>query len=281
MADGLLQPLGSPETGLFASFLYPLRAADSLAMVAVMGIVFWIFAVLVPEYCLGVWNDANSLGTPSMGMLVILISALPGLLLLPLILIYTLQYLGRVLVSSARGETVPPRLPDRNFDGLLHGLSPWCIWLVFGITLGPLPLLLYVIWGDQPNFSTYLLLGGLILFGLPHVQVALMMSFLHDRPLAASAPSVISALMCHGISFLPMFLKNLLLVGLLALLVALTLAVRKSYFGIYLLMTLACWGCAIWCSIVVLRILGLHYFQHRDSLKWNRSEPRWGVAWRF
>ena len=105
--------------------LYPLRGAETLAMVTVMGTTFWGFTILVPEYCLGVWADASAMGTPSMGMLVILISALPALLLLPLIVIYMMQYLGRVLVSSAMGDTVPPRTPDRNFDGLFSGLSPW------------------------------------------------------------------------------------------------------------------------------------------------------------
>ena len=111
-------------------------------MVTVMGTTFWGFTILVPEYCLGVWADASAMGTPSMGMLVILISAIPALLLLPLVVIYLLQYLGRVLVSSAMGDTVPPRTPDRNFDGLFSGLSPWLIWLVFGGLLGLSPLVL-------------------------------------------------------------------------------------------------------------------------------------------
>jgi hypothetical protein len=281
MADGLLQPLCNPETGFLASILYPLRGAESLAIVAAMCIFFWIFTVLIPEYCLGVWNDASNLGTPSMGILVILISALPAFLLLPLILIYTLQYLGRVLVSSAKGETVPPRLPDRNFDGLLQGLSPWCVWMVFGIALGPLPLLLYALWADPTNPSRYLYLSSLFLLGLPYIQVALIMSFLHDRPLAALAPSVITTLLCHARSFLPTHLKTWPVVGLPALVIVLTFALREGYFGVYLLMALACWGFVIWCSIVMMRILGLYYFHHKDSLNWNHSSPRWGITWRL
>ena len=145
MADGFLAPLAGSDASVWASILYPLRGAESLAMVAIMGAIFWAFTILVPEYCLGVWDDANALGTPSMGMLVILISALPALILFPLALIYTLQYLGRVLVSSAMGETVPPRTPDRNFEGFFSGLYPWFIWLVFGAAVGLLPLLLSVL----------------------------------------------------------------------------------------------------------------------------------------
>jgi hypothetical protein len=250
-------------------------------MIAALGIFFWIFTVLVPEYCLGVWNDASNLGTPSMGGLVILISALPAFLLLPLILIYALQYLGRVLISSAKGEPIPPRMPDRNFDGLLRGLSPWCVWIIFGIALGPVPFPLYVLWSDQTVPSRYLFIGTLFLLGLPYMQIALMMAFLHDHPLAAFAPCVITVLLRHARSFLPTVLKTLPLVGLPGLAVALTFALREDHFWVYLLLTLACWGLVVWCSIVMLRILGLHYFRQKDSLKWNYSKPRWGISWRL
>jgi len=127
MADGFLPPLNHPETRALVSILYPLRSAEAMAMVVIPAIVFWVFTILVPEYCLGLWADANMMGTPSMGMLVILISSLPVAFLLPLIAVYMLQYLGRVLVSSAMGDTVPPRTPDRNFEGFFRGLGPWFI----------------------------------------------------------------------------------------------------------------------------------------------------------
>ena len=149
LAGGLLRPLGSPESGLIGSLLYPLRGAEAVAIAVVMGSIFWGFTILLPEYCLAIWADANSLGTPSMGMLVVLISAIPALLLLPLFVIYLLQYLGRVLVSNARGDLVPPRMPDRNFDGIFHGLSPWLIWLVLGVSVGLLPFALLISLGDR------------------------------------------------------------------------------------------------------------------------------------
>src|SRR5262249_52770898 len=40
MADGFLPPLTRPETGTLASFLYPFRGAEALAMVAIMGTAF-------------------------------------------------------------------------------------------------------------------------------------------------------------------------------------------------------------------------------------------------
>ena len=193
MADGFLAPLAGSDRSVWASILYPLRSAEALAMVAIMGAIYWVFTILVPEYCLGVWDDANALGAPSMGMLIILISALPALLLLPLALIYTLQYLGRVLVSSARGETVPPRTPDRNFEGFFSGLYPWFIWLVFGAAVGLLPLLLSALFTDFAILSDPVRAAGLAMLGLPYALMALMLAFFHDHPLAATPAGVIGA----------------------------------------------------------------------------------------
>ena len=281
MADGLLPPLSHPETSVLASMLYPLRGAETLAMVAVMGVIFWGFATLVPEYCLGIWADANMLGTPSMGMLVILISAIPALLLLPVIIIYMLQYLGRVLVSSAMGDTAPPRMPDRNFDGLFNGLYPWLTWLILGGLISLSPLALFAFLGDQPILEKPLLIVGLMTLGLPHAMTALMMSFLHDYPLAAAPPGVIYALLRHGRSFLPTLFQSSVLVTLGGGAFALTLMLRTSHFWLYLTLAMGCWVIAIWIAIVTMRVLGLHYHRHRDSLKWQRADPRWGVSWRL
>jgi len=280
MADGFLSPLSQPETGIVASFLYPLRGAEAMAMIVIMATAFWGFTILVPEYWLSVWADANSLGTPSMGMLVILISGLPGLLLLPLILIYLLQYLGRVLVSTAMGETAPPRTPDRNFDGFFTGLSPWFAWLILGFAVGLLPLAVFVFSSHQPILGNFVPIG-LLVFSLPYMLVALMMSFLHDHPLAATPPGVIGVLLRYGGPFVPTLLKVFALLGFAAATIAVTLAVRASFFWGYICMALGCWAGVIWAMIVGMRILGLHYFHHKDSLKWHHDHPRWGVSWRL
>jgi hypothetical protein len=274
MADGFLAPLAGSDTSAWASILYPLRGAESVAMVAIMGAIFWAFTILVPEYCLGVWDDANALGTPSMGMLVILISALPALLLFPVALIYTLQYLGRVLVSSAMGETVPPRTPDRNFEGFFSGLYPWFIWLVFGAVVGLLPLMLSVLFTDFAILGDPVRAAGLAMLGLPYALMALMMAFLHDHPLAATPMGVIDALIRHGGSFLPAMIKVTAVLGLAAMMFVFVLSMRTGHFWLYLLAALGCWAMAIWTCIVVMRIMGVHYFRHQDRLKWQVCRTR-------
>jgi hypothetical protein len=260
MADGFLAPLAGSDTSAWASILYPLRGAESVAMVVIMGAIFWVFTILVPEYCLGVWNDASALGTPSMGTLVVLISALPALLLFPLALIYTLQYLGRVMVSSAMGETVPPRTPDRNFEGFFSGLYPWFIWLVFGAVVGLLPLMLSVLLTDFAILSDPVRAASLAFLGLPYALVALMVAFLHDHPLVTTPMGVISVLMRHGVFFLPAVIKVTAVLGLAATVFIFVLSMRTGYFWLYLLAALGCWTIAIWTGIVAMRIMGVHYF---------------------
>jgi hypothetical protein len=281
VAGELLPVLRHPETSILASMLYPLRGAETLAMVAVMSVIFWGFTILVPEYCMGIWADASTLGTPSMGMLVILISALPVLLLLPLVIIYLLQYLGRVLVSSAMGDIVPPRTPDRNFDGLFSGLSPWLTWLVLGGLISLSPLALFAFLEDQPILEKPLLIIGLVMLGLPYALTSLMLAFLNDRPSAAAPHGVLFAWLRHGRLFFPVLLQSSAIIAMSCMAFVLSLMLRLGHFWLYLAMALGCWGLAIWMAIVLMRVLGLHYHRHFDSLKWQRADPRWGVRWRL
>ena len=250
-------------------------------MVTVMGATFWGFTILVPEYCLGVWADASAMGTPSMGMLVILISALPALLLLPLIVIYLLQYLGRVLVSSAMGETVPPRTPDRNFDGLLSGLSPWLIWLIFGGLLGLSPLVLLAYLRDRPMTENPFLIVVCASLGLPYALTSLMLSFLHDRPWAAAPPGVLGTLLRHGFSLLPVLLQVSVILGLGGVAFVLASMLRASHFWVYLASGAGLLGT---CDLD---------FPRRDAhpraalpskpgpVEMAACRPRWGVNWRL
>jgi hypothetical protein len=245
-------------------------------LVAILSVFFWVFTVAIPEYCVVVWEDSNSLGTPSMGMLIMLISALPVLFLLPFFLIYLLQFLGRVLVSSAKGEIVPPRPPDRNFDGFFSGLTPWLVWFVLGL-LPPLALAYLM---DPAFAANPLLLLVLSLLGIPYATTALMMSFFHDRPFAATPWGVTVALAKHGFILFPTLLRVGVLTGLTALSCAFAFLLRASHFWLYLIMLLCWWGIGIWISIVEMRVLGVCYASHKDRLDWQSDHPRWGPAWR-
>jgi hypothetical protein len=281
MSDGLLPLQQEPESSWLTSFLYPLRGAESMGMLAAIGVLAWALTVLVPEYCLQAMADTEAMGASLLGLFFVWIAVLPTFFLGPLVLAFWLQYLGRILVSSAMGECAPPRSPDRNFDGFLHGLSPWLIWLVLGLGVGLIPAMLWAFpggrfTGDLPWQSL-----ALAAVALPYILAALMLSFLHDDAMAAMPWGVLLGLVRLGLSFL--ILSGLIAsaLGLVAECFVLALTIRAHAFWPYLPIALVCWILFLWCQMAIVRLLGLHYFRHKDSLRWHRAHPRWGVAWRL
>src|SRR5262249_52806637 len=131
-----------------------------------------------------------------------LVSILPVLILSPLAVAYWLQYLGRVLVSSAIGETKPPRSPDRNFDGCFSGISPWFIWLVLGVGVGCSPVIYYALSLESVTDASVTLISSLVVLGLPYTLIALMLAFLHDDALAPKPWTCIASIVRVGGSYL-------------------------------------------------------------------------------
>ena len=275
LAGGILPPLRATEKTWFASILYPLRSVDSLAVIGWLTGIFWLFTILVPEYCLGLIADTDDMGTPTLGKLIALISILPVAFLLPFAIFYWLQYLGRVVVASGMGETIPPRTPDRNFGGFLNGISPWFVWLCLGLGVGLLPAVLVQNFGS-PSIVWSLALAAL---ALPYILAALLMTFLHDHNLAATPLGVFVALFLLGRSFLLLcvFIAGLFAAG--AGIFALALLLRQNYFKTYLVASVGCWAIFIFLSIVAMRVLGNFYHPRHKSLGWVTNRPRWGVTW--
>jgi hypothetical protein len=280
MTDGLLPVLSQPEADWLTSFLHPLRAAESLAVIAAIGVLAWVFTVLAPEYCLQVMADTESMGASLLGQLFVWIAVLPIVFVGPLLLSYWLQYLGRVLVSSAMGECAPPRTPDRNFDGFFNGLSPWFVWLILGLGVGLAPALWWTFAGGRSaeSVSLSILFAGA---ALPYILAALMLSFLHDDAMAAMPWGVLIGLVRLGLPFL--LLSGLIAIALggVAMCFALAVLLRARVFWPYVLLALPCWLVFLWVQIAAMRLLGVFYYLRKDSLRWNHEHPRWGVAWRL
>jgi hypothetical protein len=280
MADGILPVQSKPETGWLVSFLYPLRGAESLAMVAAVGFILWIFGVLVPEYCLQTMADTTKMGASLLGMLFVLIAVMPVVFLGPMLVSYWLQFLGRVLVSSAMGECAPPRTPDRNFDGFLNGLSPWFIWTILGLGVGLIPAAWWGGTGGLEGGGSWLAVA-LAAAALPYILAALMLSFLHDDAVAAMPWGVILGLVRLGPAFLMLSGLVAAALGFAGGSVALALMVRSRAFWPYLLIALVCCFILVWMQMVIMRLLGVFYFHHKEALRWQRADLRWGVAWRL
>jgi hypothetical protein len=279
-SGGLLPSLDAPESWWFPSLLYPVRGAETMGFMGILGTAFWILTILIPEYCRTLMSDADSMGATSMGYLVALITSLPAIILIPPTLFYLLQFLGRVLVSSAMGEIIPPRLPDRNFDGFFSGLSAWFTWLLMGVTVAFLPYVAFRLFGGDHS-TNRVLAFGLLALGFPYALMALMMSFLHDHALAAKPSGVLGALQRVFPSFLGICVVIVTALGAANGVFALASLLYENHFWLYVFACLASWTCALGIMIAVMRIAGLYYYRHKDVLRWHRDVPRWGVTWKL
>jgi hypothetical protein len=281
LGGGLLPAVHAPETSLFGSLLYPLRAPESMGMIALLTLVWWIMLSAIPEYCLTLMGTADELGKGLLGQFIALLSILPVVFLFPFSLLYCLQYLSRVLVASAMGDAHQPRTPDRNFDGFFTGLSPWFIWLVLGVGVGLLPAIAYAQTSTSTGRAHMLLIVGLGASGIPYMVMALMMAFVHDHPFAATPWGVAIAMFRLGGSYilLCIFVGSAILL-LLAIVIVLLL-LRDNHFWIYLLLSVGGWAALNWIAITVMRALGNFYHHHKDVLRWNREHLRWGARWRL
>lgn len=268
------KPPPEPEPWFPPPLLFPGRNPEGVVVTASIGFSLWVLATLVPEYCLALVADADGLGALPMGHLVGIVTAFPFALFAPLMAIYWLQYLGRVLVSAAEGERNPPRPPDRNMDGLLGELPAWLSWSVLGLSIGALPLALGC--AGRPWDSERALALGL--FGLPYVLMALLLTFLHDDSFAARPWAVVWNLVRVGPSFLILSLVTAALLGAGAASIAGLMAVRGNHFRWYIAGTLAGWSLLVWMTLVAMHTLGAYVYARRDELGWQRAQPWWAVG---
>ena len=266
-----------PEAWWWPDLVYPLRKVEGLMMVASLGTVSWVLTVLLPELGLAFISDAEKLGSGTLGKLFALIVAIPGLLLSPFAISFGWQYLGRVLVSSAMGEVVPPRPPDRNFEGLFGGLAPWLVWLVAGASIGFGPAAWYALSRSRAEPGSPVVLFGLAAIGLPYALMALMMTFLDDGGIPRPG-GVLGALARLNVSFaVPCSVVALL--GLVSgWTFSTTLSFRADAYWTYVMAGLACWLLAWWSAIVAMRALGVFYHHHGSILRWHREKPWWSVG---
>ena len=261
--------------------LYPARGtAEALGVIGTLSVVLWIFTILIPEYCASLQRDADSMGAGPMGYLISLVTSLPAFLLTPLAVFYALQYLARVLVARAMGDPVPPRSPDRNFDGFLSGLGPWLIWFFLSGAIAALPLLVSrLFYESEPIPMTTLASVGLV--ALPYGLMVLMLSFLHDDQWAAKPWVVAEMIVKLNVSFAILCISVAAVATLSVLPFVAVKALYEKSFWVYIPATLFAWSIAIWGAIVIMGTVGGFYYKHRGQLRWHQERPRWGVAWKL
>jgi hypothetical protein len=268
--DGLIRPPGELETRLRDSLLYPLWGGTGLSLLLTMPPLFWLTSLPTISVIAALLTEGVS-ATTRFGVMFLL----PVVPCFAFLLSYTLLYLGRVLVSSALGETHHPRWPSWDLEEMVRGIFRWIWAAAVGVVLGGVPAVAYwVICGDLDPLDLVILVE-LFALGAVYAQMALLASILHDDPLGANPITVIQGIIRIGWSYLrPCLVSGAFLVlgigafaGVCAIAHPLLTAVALWAF----------WVMILYLAMVALRVLGLCYHHRSRALGWFGERPRWGV----
>ncbi len=258
-SDGLVVPPDHAETRLVVSLGYPLWNSSGLAVLIFLPPLL-LFAT-APLFAI-VPMIASGTAFAVIGI----VFMVPQFLLLAAVFGYVLLFLGRVLTTSAAGETTQPRSPGRDLSEIARGLSRWSWAIVVGGLVGGLPPLLYWFWCGDVDWLDRIVLVDLIVPGMAYAQMALLAALIHESPLAANPITVTAAILRLGWSYLSPCLFTgsclLILAGLFHAVLQITSELGQ---------VVAAWGfwvAALYAAMVVLRRLGLFCFRHAVILDW-------------
>ena len=156
--------------------------------------------------------------------------------------------------------------------------SPGCSW-AWALACSRAALCRNLVNSTSPG--SVLLTLGFAGLGLPYILAALLMTFLHDRDLAANPLGVFTALFQLGSSFLLLCAFIACLLAAVEGIFVLVFMLRNDYFKTYLLASVPFWTLFVWITIVVMRLLGNYYHPRQKALGWIQDRPRWGVLWKL
>lgn len=259
---------------LFSCLLFPISDGPGVALLVVMPPLLFVLSLPVFDWIAIV--DPFRRGDWALGLLALPIF-LPLLLSFTMTLGYTLLVLGQMLVSSALGEPDQPNWPEWNPETIAEGLGRWLWAGVFGLTLGGFPIVLYWIHCGNIDWFDRIVFAELVILGAGYAQMALAAALLHDTIVGANPITVLVAIGRIGWDYVqPCIVAGIALMaagGLLWKVLFDMPTLRLAALGLW-----GFWVFALYAAMVVVRMLGLTYFQHADALAWFRTRPRWTVS---
>jgi hypothetical protein len=265
---GLFKLPARLETNPLESLLYPLWDGAGLswlvflpAFQAFTGLV--VFG-LIPKVLEG--GNLAVLGPFAFGMTV------------PFALVvgYTLQVLGDILITSATGDVHHPRWPEIDLYAMIGAIVRWGIALGLGLLIGILPA--WESWADwhKVGFLPRVSLSSWLGLGACYGLMSLVSVLLFNDLRAAGPGRVLRAIRKVGMAYCaPCILAA---VSIPLAIVALEGVYRIENFWLTLI---AGWGyCTfvLYEGMVVMRVLGVCYFRHAVKLGWFPERQRWGVG---
>jgi hypothetical protein len=269
VADGE-GPVVPPKAGdltLGQSIAYPLWSWSSVSMLIFLPPALTLTSAPLP-FLVGVLFG----GSPfSIGGLILLA---PGFLMGICVWGYTLVYLGNVLISSALGETLPPRTPHFGEEDVLRVLGRWFWGCIIGVGVGAVPALAYWIYCGEIDWADRLMFINLMALGAAYAQMALLAVLLHDDPIAANPVTVLRTIYKVGWDYAGIcFLSGTFLVSVVF---QLSLIAKVEDTLTHAAVFWLFWVNFLYGAMVVLRRLGLFCHRHKVVLDWFPDRPTWG-----
>ena len=183
---------------------------------------------------------------------------------------YVLLFVGRMLSASALGENDHPRFPVWDRLEIIEELGRWAWAALVGLGVWWLPATLYLHQFGSDDGIDQLSLAALGVAGLTYAPMAFMTALLHDSWVAANPLMVVRSITRVG----PGYLQPCLVVAatMLADFVGWSVVLFRSpnptagLIGLW-----ACWVFTLYAAMMLVRVLGTHYYRHEERLAWFRA----------
>lgn len=251
---------------LTESFSYPIVDGPGIALLVFLPPFLAIMALPVFDMMVQ-FKPGNALNPIA---LLILPFTLPLVASFALTIGYTLIFFGRILTTTASGESDHPRFPNWDRMEILEELARWIWASLTGLAIGGIPAMIYWINCGELDWLDAFLFTDLAILGASFAQMALVAALLHESLLAANPVTVTRSIARIGWDYVgPCLVTGLAFV---ADVVAWTLVLLHSpslFIGVLGLW--ACWVLTLYLAMVVFRSLGTVYYKHADRLGWFRT----------
>ena len=265
--EGPIAPPRDGDVTLGKSLSYPLWSWSSIGILIYLPPALTVTSAPLP-FLVGTFLGGTAFTIAS------LIALAPGLLMGICVWGYTLVYLGNVLISSALGETLPPRTPHFGEEDILRVLGRWFWGCIIGVGVGAVPAVVWWVYCGEIDWADRLMFVNLAALGMAYAQMALLAVLLYDDPFAANPITVVRAIRRVGWDYAGVcFLSGAFLVSVVF---QLGVIAQIEDTLTHILFFWLFWVNFLYGAMVVLRRLGRFCHRHRIVLEWFPERERWG-----
>lgn len=184
---------------------------------------------------------------------------------------YILIFFGRMMLDSANGEDLHPRLPIWNRVEIVEELGRWIWALIMGAAIGGFPAIWFWMYCGDLDIVDGFILVDLMGLGVAYAQMALMAALFHETLIAANPVTVLQSIGRIGWNYL---VPCLITVAALGVALASWYAVLNHSPGVGwgVVGLWACWVLTLYLGMVLARMIGFLYARHARVLGWFKTD---------